>query len=328
LRPDAGYAVESCMRRNGSAWVRRLFLFLALLAVLWISGAVGRSACWVVENLILPVSLGDVEIYSVRSEEDTTPFDTGLRATVAMHRLGPMLHGVHWAGYLVPPGFLRNGMVLRGSYALRGGGSRPVAGCLPFEVRLDRLKGDPPRVVFKCPADLFNALVAETKDEDLRSEARWVLGHVDLVQQIEFRALRIAAQPAPTDHDLVGRRVLEFQATGRTRYRVEEQILRTNATLDLRTTVRIRDLAGRIVLDIEKVPGGSRLQGRAYVDVVRADVNRVAPWLDRSISEQLRESFERSLNRTRNRKKVERLFLPDWAPLDLDIDISLVPRTD
>lgn len=293
----------------------------AFLCVLWFSGVPGRLLAWGIDRYLLPMRIGDVVLE--RMSGDPPPaLETGVLLVVSTERLLPILNGLTPWTRCVPPGFIRNGMSLHAAYAPLGR-ALPGDGRIPFTVLFDRPQGDPPLLMARYPADKFNTLVENEAAEDLTDREAWLLGHYELAQEIAFATLEIVSEPIALGREHIRRRVLHLHATGRTRYRAQERILGTRATLDVRTTIRVRDLTGRIVLDIIPGEAGGQLAAQAFVDKVRADVNRVAPWLDRSISEKLRESFERSMNRRRNREKVRDLVLPDWAPLDLRVDLAL-----
>ena len=55
------------------------------------------------------------------------------------------------------------------------------------------------------------------------------------------------------------------------------------------------------------------------------DFNNVAPILDKKLSEKLRRSMERSMNKPKRNAKLAKLRLPSWTPVDIMIDVKLRP---
>ena len=315
-RTDAPMDRSSRKTRRGRRVAAVLVLVVALLAACWWSGLVGRAlACYVLPRLFPIRERSGVEVTSLDCCGAGGLPGRGLTLTVSPGRVADLLRRAWPYHRLLPPGLVRDGLVLRGS--VRPEDWPAEAGhTVPFAVVIDDATGDPPRLSLRCPRDELNALVKRELLFDLSKEREWALGTYDYRWVPVFETLTLYSEQ-PAGRGPIEERRFPFVATGRVRFRFEENLF------DARATARVNRLSGHFLLRFRHAEDGLVLGYDAVVSELSANVHNLLPWGDEKASEALRRSMSRSLNRRRKQERMARKRFPAWLPLDIMVDVKL-----
>jgi len=292
--------------RRRRAWA----LACLVLAVAWFGGLIGRFTACVLLPRALPLRPGGgIEVSRLTCAG--LPALDGNRAMLISSalRLRAMVRELTRFHWLLPPGLLRHGMAASGVW-------RPGAGetAVPFMVVTDDHAGDRLLLRLRYPVAPVNRLLAEEYGDSLTSREEWFLGTYDLRYELRFDTLRVRSRD-DADGTAALRR-FDLEATGRIRLYFEDNLL------DARTTARAR-LAGTVEVTVIRDAGGIGLSYEVKLDRLDANFHNVAPWGDERISDLLRRSLEKSLNRGRSRKRLKERRFPAWLPVDADMDVLL-----
>ena len=237
---------------------------------------------------------------------------------VSEERLRQILREAYPASRYLPPGLLRTGMAIEGNI-LGKALDMPPEERIPFAVVLRDTAAGRPRFELRYPAHDLNSLTKELFGDDLREREEYLLGHYDLVYEIELSEFVLSSDDGSMDAE---ERIFPFRARGKARVTLEENLV------TVRATGSVSDLSGQVVLRPLREEDGIAL---TYdVDITNLDVNfhRVNSLLDSLGADKLRRSLERSLNKEKKKRKLAKRRLPGWVPLDLSIDVRLTVPAD
>lgn len=285
------------------------------LALCWQSGLVGGLTCRVILPAILPWTVSrELEITGVSFSRVDGPLDRGVTVTVSAGRLRDILGcALPWSRML-PPGLIRPGLVIRGTWYPRSF-YLPPQGHMPLMVVIDS-ESRRPIVQCRYPASDVNRVMEREVAEALRETEDYILGSYETVYYIRFHALHIKSDDRPID-GAVKKRSLEVRARGRVRFVLEEN------WFDLRNTGKLRILHGVVDLDVGQDDKGIHTSYRVDIDKLDINFHNVAPWLDEKLSEKLRRKWTKSLNKEKKRRRMASCRLPHWAPMDILLDLEL-----
>ena len=292
-----------------------LGVVVVLLALCWQSGLVGLVVGRVVLPAMLPWAPNDtVEVSRVSFREPDGPLRRGITVTVSAGRMREIIGHVLPRSWLLPPGLIRPGMLVKGTW-YPDSFYLPPEGHMPLMVVVDA-ESIQPAVYCRYPADDVNQVMEREVAEALREKEEYILGTYETVYYIRFKTLRIRLDDLPLDAE-VKKRSIDVEATGRVRFVLEEN------WFDLRNTGKLRILHGVVDLDVGRDDRGVFVSHKADIDRLDIDFHNVAPWLDEKLSEKLRKKWTKSLNKEKKRRRIERGRFPHWAPVDLELDIEL-----
>ncbi|MCK5850630.1 MAG: hypothetical protein KAH23_06910 [Kiritimatiellae bacterium] len=297
---------------------RRVLISLVcvvLLVVCWFTGLIG----FIIGRFILPglspCSVGkSVEITEVGYGASHLPLKKGITIAISAERLKRMLEdGWRW-GVLVPPGLMRNGMVLKGAWFPRDF-HLPPHNRVPIMIIVDPA-AEHPQIRCRYPANETNDIMENQVAEALRDTKEYILGTYETIYYIRFKTLHIRTDNSDLDTDVDKRTVL-LEATGRVRMFVEDNLL------TLRNTGKVKSLNGKVSFNLYHDSRGIRLRYNAEIEELIINFHNMAPWLDKKLSKKLRKSWQRSLNKEKKKQKMEKRCLPGWIPMDIVFDFKL-----
>jgi len=297
-----------------------LAVVLVLSALAWQTGLVGRTAARLLLPLLLPWSPDDtVEVSSVSFRAGARPLQRGVTVTISAGRLREIVSEAFPKAWLLPPGLIRPGMVVKGTW-YPDSFYLPPEGHMPLMVVVDAVSRRP-AIRCRYPAGDVNRVMEREVAEALREREEYVLGSYETVYYIRFKTLRIQTADVPKG-PRTKRRILDLEAAGRVRFVLEEN------WFDLRNTGKLRILHGVVDLHMGRDPSGVFVSHKVEIDKLDIDFHNVAPWLDEKLSEKLRKKWTKSLNKEKKRRRVASHRLPHWAPVDLALDIELYSKED
>lgn len=304
--------------RRRLRWLLPVFLLL-LCYYVWSQGGVGFVLRHQINTWLLPRSFGEdrvlLERLVVDRSGDAELLREGVRLTVSEAWVRSVLRASPYPSFLLPPGLLPDGLQSVGAFGVPQPGGDMLR--LPFALEVRDDVALVPHLHARFPADKLNRLLDESFAEDWTETGEYLLGTYALEQSIRFDHLRIRSVQADVRRPLYPI-VLRAHATGRLRYRFVENWLR--ATL----TARVEELSMQFVLIPVAHADGVGFDYRASIDVLKLDVGRMAPWMERRLAKAARRSLERSLNKRRKRERLARRRLPLWLPMALSVDVEIV----
>ncbi|MGQ9663666.1 MAG: hypothetical protein ACUVWX_15250, partial [Kiritimatiellia bacterium] len=277
-------------------------------AVGWAGGTAGKAVLfcfarclpyWVADDvLVARLSTGGAE-----GEEEV-----GVRLTISSKRFREDLKQNAWWGWLIPPGVIRNGLVVTGVWRPETTPGPDSMG-LPLMLVVDDRVGDHPILTCRYGAAAFNALVRRHYEPRTRRKRRWFLGSYEQSHQIVFSALEIVSNDGQPLRPVRERR-LQFVARGVVHFEFDDGWARANVKGS------IGELRGNVRVYFDERKDGVALSYESDVEVLDVNVKKLLPWGDRKISRDLARSVENALNRPREKGRTSRIFLPRWVPLD------------
>ncbi len=298
-------------RRRIRLWVLCI-VWLSLIATVWQSGIV---AGWIHAYLLpgmLPKTLdGGFEISRITTDGSPVVPDRGLRISVAPRRLLQMLKAYSPFFQLLPPGLIRDGVVLHGCWIPE---KAPPEQSLPISISCTDEAGDDPWVVFRFPVKDLNALLRSELAEEWRDEDEYIFGTYVLNQRIWFETLTIQSEDALRIGPDSPVRFL-VSAGGKLRYNFEDGVI------DATITAKVKHLDGVLEFTPVRHEDGVGFDYICKVDRLDVAVDNMAPWLERKLAGELRQSIEKSMNKRRKRRKVAAVRLPNWVPLNVVVDV-------
>ncbi len=299
--------------RKRHARVTTLAAVLAgLLVWAWFRGLVADALVLGIARWCLPVRLGgEGEVTAVARRSVSLVPESGALLAVSPARLRAIVGEALGGTWFIPPGLIRDGLLIEGRW-FREGGERAI----PVAIACTPAVGEHPRFVFRYPGRTFHAMLGDDAAYTTAREKEYLLGHYDLVQSLTFRTAEITSR-APDGMPRFGERVVDVSAVGRARFQV------IDGWASARATAAVKRLRGRLFVRPVVHGDGIGIDYEVKIDEMTADVNNVAPWADRKLSESLRESCERSMNKPRKRERMARRRLPAWFPFDMEVDIRL-----
>jgi len=288
-------------------------------AVLWITGTVGKGVLICASKLLPCWVADDVLCTRLTTREPPDEEQFGVRLRISAARLRQDLKENTWWGWLVPPGTIRDGLVLAGVWRPETTPGPDSAG-LPLLLVVDDQIGDQPVLTCRYGASAFNGLMRRYYEPRTRRKKRWFLGSYEQSHQITFSSLEVFSTDGQP-HRPVRERRLQFVARGVARFVFDD------GWASAKVKGSIGQVRGNVVVYFDERKDGVDLSYATDVDVMNLNVKKVPPWGDRKISRDLADSLENALNRPQEKGKSSRILLPRWLPLDARIDIRLVPDT-
>ena len=291
-------------------------LLLGALVACWGTGLVGRLVARVILPSLLPVEVGDGLYVQAFDQGGAIPRPAkGVVLSIRCDRLHDMLRQASGWARLLPPGLFIDRTVLRGRWQPTDP-ALPGDGRLPFLLVVDDRIEYRPRLAGRFPAADLNALFRSEWDDKLTRERDWFLGSYQLGYKIYFDTFRLTSAKKDI-HVAPGSIRYIYEATGDVRIIFEDNLV------DATTKARVRTLAGWLDLHVARHPDGFGFAHEFKVNKLVGDIDNLAPWGDEKVSDRLRRSLERSMNRPKKREKLHRVRLPHWIPLDAEVDIQL-----
>ena len=170
-------------------------IWLVCFVTMWQMGIVGG---WILRRgapLILPVKIDDEFSISKLVIEDIPVIpERGLRLSITPQRLKYMLKDINPMLAAIPPGLIRDGVVLYGEWAPEKAPGYTV----PISISCNNRAGEYPRIMFRYPFDELNSLLKLELAEDWRDEDDYFLGTYTLTQRISFNTLSVRTiKPLP-----------------------------------------------------------------------------------------------------------------------------------
>jgi len=301
--------------------LRRMLALLCLLAIVfaWQQEWVGRFARVQINRWFLPRTLASgrliLQPLTVRQEGETLPLVEGIEITVSPQWTRTVLKASPWPGFLMPPGFLVDGLVSAGSVAF----PQPDGNIfqVPVYLRVEDAVGMVPQLQVRFPATALNYLLDAAFAEDWTETGEYLLGSYDLEQRIRFDRIRITTMHTDATRPMFPI-MLQGTATGQLRYRFRDGWFRAQVT------ARVRELRISFVLIPIAHPDGIGFDYRARIEKLDLRVSRMPRWVERRLAVRVRSSLERSLNHRRKRERMARNRWPLWLPMALSVDAEIV----
>ncbi len=300
-------------RRSVRLWLL-CAAWIACILLMWHSGVAGG---WLLQHVMpryLPRDLDDgFVITQVTLEDCPLVPDRGLRLSISPSRLRRLLRDVSPLFRLLPPGLIREDVVLRGLWLPEKASPQHA---LPITVSCNGEAGDAPWAVFRFPVDDLNALLKAELAEEWRETEDYILGSYDINQRVWFRTLSIQSEDAPRGLPDAPIR-FTIGASGKLRYNFEDGII------DATVSAKVKRLNGTVEFLPVRHKDGIGFEYACRIETLDIAVDNMAPWLERKVADELKDSIERSLNKRRKREKYQRMRLPHWTPLNLVVDASI-----
>ncbi len=288
---------------------------LGLLAVLWQSGFLGtRARRFLLPMLfsLIPATRGMEWVQMAETEPPAVPA-RGLQITLCPEYLTRVLHASPFPAWLIPPGLLDPHTVIFARWKPSG---HKAAQALPLILHLSHTAAQRPKIVFRLSAVELNTLLIDEFAEDWSDTGEYIFGHYDLNQRIWIHTLSVSSAPPPRDAPSDPVRFTAL-ATGRLRYWFKD------GPVSARITANVTALAVTVAFVPVRHSDGIGLDFSARVDDLVISVDNMAPWLERRLAARIRRSIEQSLNRRRRKERMAKHRLPDWLPLDADVDLVI-----
>ncbi|MBA4388566.1 MAG: hypothetical protein C0404_11330 [Verrucomicrobia bacterium] len=307
-------------KNRGSRRFVVALLVVALLVVLWVSGLIGRLFTCHLLPALLPMKIGDeFTAISLKYNTPAPKCEKGIMLTIGTSQLRTALKGsLPGTWWMLPRGIIRDRILLEGRWMPRGV-KMPRNEGIPVYLAVDDSAGPHPQLVGRYHASALNAILKDEEAFNLRQTEDWVLGQYELVYQIFFDTLTVTSDDE-VDAAPIAHRQLKFFATGNVNLKFNDLFLSASAT------ARVSPFNGAFDLRFSRDDDGVIVQYDARIDSLKADVNNLAPWADEKISKELRKSLLKSLNRKKKKDRLAEDRFPSWIPLDVKVDIRIVPE--
>lgn len=242
--------------------------------------------------------------------------ERGVQVTVSRAYVVRLLRDSPFPAWLVPPGLIKDGMFIFGF--VTPSGDEPALLRIPLVIRIDQSAAFLPRLLVRFPVNELNAVLSEEFAEDWSEQGEYILGSYELNQRIWFHSIQIRSENAPREQPEDPVR-FSVNASGRLRYWFDDGFISARLTADVPL------LAGTLEFAPVVHDDGIGFHYTARVEALEIKVNRMAPWIERRLASKLAASIERSQNRRRKRERMARRRLPSWLPLDVDLEIEILP---
>lgn len=293
-----------------------LGILAAILIVGWPLGWVGGLTARVLARFFLPYSPHEtVEITECRFKGSSDLPDTGIILTIHPDRLKENIEEAYPAARKLPPGILKNLTSLRGFWTPEDVDLSGV-GKIPVSIVLDRGIGWRPHLSCSFPASDFNKMVATQFAGKLTKRREYFLGHYNMSYEPTFHTLDIHSE-AEIPVEPIQRRRLLVNATGRVRFWFDDDLLKARAT------GKVKRLTGAFDIGIIRDDEGIGISYHADISELDLSVNNLAPWGEKWLAEDLRNSMDRSINKEKKRRRFAEKRFPAWIPLDLIVEFHL-----
>lgn len=297
---------------------RQLTLLLIVFASFWFSGAAG----WVARNILIatvPREHKNFRLLDFDSPGINDP-STGVVVRVSSRRLRKLAwEALGWPSLLLPPGVFPRHMTMVGEARIHLE-EEALEQWMTVILRIDPAATNP-RIRVSFPSDIANKILEYEGSWAHREKRRkYFLGHYTTIYSIHFDTLELRSDLTERQkkHPVTFRRI-EGQATGRVRFKFEENLF------NVRTTARVRRMELRCDLDFRKYIDGLALEYKIRIPVLDADIRNLAPRFEKRPVEALRAALEDGLGRPRNLERLARKRLPLYLPLDTDIELTVYP---
>jgi len=235
---------------------------------------------------------------------------TGIELRIHPDRVVRMLHGVSMWTMLAPSGIVPRECVLRGHWKPRDDtGQEPV----PVTVVIDTAFSPVPCLRARLPVGIINRKLEVQAERKWRKTREWFLGHYEEISRASFRYARISSETNRLGSPV--HRTLFFDAAGEYQLRLEDSLLKASST------AHVSQLSGAAEMDFRRSISGVEITYEARINSLKAAVDNLAPWAEVRVAENLRKSFEKSLNRQKNKDKLRGKHFAAWFPFDANVDI-------
>jgi len=289
---------------------------LCTLALLWVSGHIGRMLTrWVVPPF-LPVDMSELIVLDRLADgaPPTCP-DFGAMLIISPERAEEILNqaipGTRW----LPPGIIHDKVILHG-FVSRAALDLPVDHDVPLIIAVDRNIGRRPRLVCRVPAKVINRLFRENLEEDLASEEEHLFGEYRIIYRPTFKTFDLNSVEDYVPEPVTRRRFL-FSATGDIRIKLDDKAVR------ITTDGKVRTLKGQLDVRVLYDQDGYGFWYDVDIRKLRIDIEDLQEMFDRASSEKLERSLEKSLDRRKSKLKLFKKRVPHWVPVDLALDFQL-----
>ncbi len=288
--------------------------WIACILFIWNSGIVGNWLLLRVGPRFLPHDLDDGFVIT-RVAIDDCPLvpNRGLCVSMSPNRLRRLLRDVSLLSVLLPPGIIQEDVVVYGQWLPEKASPEHA---LPIILSCNNEAGDAPWAVFRFPVDDLNQLLKVELADEWRETEDYIFGTYDLNQRVWFRTLSVQSEDAPRGLPDAPVR-FTIGATGKLRYNFEDGII------DATVSAKVKRLNGTVEFRPVRHKNGIGFEYECRVDELSIAVDNMAPWIERKLADELKDSIERSLNKRRKREKYERMRLPLWTPLNLVVDVAV-----
>ena len=316
---------KASRKRHRVRSIKGLLVVLLLLVcvVAWQLGWVGSFLRAQVNRWLLPRTAFSERVtlqpFVLAADAMAPTLIEGIQLTVSPAWTHALLKSSPVPGFLLPPGFLVDGLMTSGS--IRFPQADDTVYQVPFYIQVQDDVALIPALKVRFPADKLNFVLADVFAENWTDRGEYLFGGYELEQRIRFDLIRIwtfETDPIRPLHPLIFR----ARATGRLRYRFRDGWFRA------RVTARVRELTLSFILIPIAHPDGIGFDYRARIDALELDVNWMPQWGERRVARAVRRSLERSLNRERQRERFANQRLPLWVPMALSVDIEIVNPAD
>lgn len=293
-----------------------LLVIIVALIVAWQLGWLGGLAARAISQFLLPYSPHEtVEVTECRFKGSSDLPDTGIILTVHPDRLKEDIEKAYPAARKLPPGILKNVTSLRGFWTPEDVDLSEV-GKIPLSIVLDRGIGLRPHLNCSFPASSFNRFVATEFAGKLSRKREYFLGHYNMSYEPTFHTLDIHSE-AETPVEPIEERRLIVNATGRVRFWFDDDLLKARAT------GKVKRLNGAFDIGIIRDAEGIGIKYDADISELDLSVDNLAPWGEKWLAEDLRNSMDRSLNKEKKKRRFAEKRFPPWIPLDLIVEFHL-----
>lgn len=316
LRPMTREGADGRPRRGKAGCLLLLVGSIFATGVGWTSGMAGKAVLFCFARCLPYWVADDVLITRLSTGGAGAEQEVGVRLTISSKRFREDLKQNAWWGWLIPPGAIRNGLVVTGVWRPETTPGPDSTG-LPLMMVIDDRVGDHPILTCRYRAAAFNALMRRHYEPRTRRKRRWFLGSYEQSHQIVFSALEIFSNDGQPLRPVRERR-LQFVARGVVRFEFDDGWARANVKGS------IGELRGNVRVYFDERKDGVAISYESDVEALDVNVKKLLPWGDRKISRDLARSVENALNRPREKGRTSRIFLPRWVPLDARVDIRLV----
>jgi len=306
--------------REGSKprWRLLTIALLCTLALLWVSGHIGKALTrWVVPPF-LPIEISDFVVLDRLASGAPPPCpDFGVLLIISPERAEEMINQAIPATRWLPPGIAHDRVILHGSVK-RAALDLPVETDLPLIVAVSCDIGRRPHLVCRIPATVMNTIFKEELEDDLASEEEHMFGEYRIIYRPTFTTftLRSVEDYVP---EPVTRRRFSFSATGNMRIKLDDKRVR------ITTDGRVSRLNG--IIDVRVLYDHTGYGFWYDVDMrdLRINIENLQEWFDSSASEKLERTLEKALDRRKSKKKFMKKRIPHWVPVDIALDFQLTP---
>jgi hypothetical protein len=281
------------------------------MAFLWSTGIATRLAVPIVAWSVLPVCPTEGLTWERLRLEDTGPLDRGLSLSLAPHVVREMIaRGVHpLCAWLLPSRAIQS-LCADGTWQPEGLELPPGHEGIPVRVAVDSAAGLHPVLTLRLGAAEFNDILRAGVDWT-DSEDYW-FGDYDVQYRPKFERAAVTSDTPPMRH--VTRRTLTFNARGELKVKAEDDPLRVSARGN------VTEFEGHVEFNAVPHEDGRSFTHVGRVKRLRVGFHNCPPFLDKALSKKLKRSLERSLNKGRHKRKLAKVRVPYWAPLDVIVD--------